>query len=220
MWKPTQQENLWFHGGNLHQSRHYSLFLALQLKARCEGIPTPVIPATSCVDSAFRVGRSWTGLEVLRYLLRYRLVRVLDTQPRHHCHGFTTAPSEPRLVRVTERGWASSTCLFFKPKAEFEPATFLTRRLAAANTPHAVPAPKRLLCITTPLPRWQIPVCAVVRWLSILGMEPTAKRRGVDNHRITVEHTSRVGEGTHVTVRVRKPNELARPKSLSEHRQC
>ncbi len=42
MWKPTQQKNLWFHGGNLHQSRHYSLFLALQLKARCEGIPTPV----------------------------------------------------------------------------------------------------------------------------------------------------------------------------------
>ncbi len=37
MWKPTQQENLWFHGGNLHQSRHYSLFLALQLKARAEG---------------------------------------------------------------------------------------------------------------------------------------------------------------------------------------
>ena len=27
MWKPTQQENLWFHGGNLHQSRHYSLYL-------------------------------------------------------------------------------------------------------------------------------------------------------------------------------------------------
>ena len=42
MWKPTQQENLWFHGGNLHQSRHYSLYLALQLKARAEGIPTPV----------------------------------------------------------------------------------------------------------------------------------------------------------------------------------
>ena len=42
MWKPTQQEGLWFHGGNLHQSRHYSLYLALQLKARCEGIPTPV----------------------------------------------------------------------------------------------------------------------------------------------------------------------------------
>ena len=33
---------LWFHGGNLHQSRHYSLYLALQLKARAEGIPTPV----------------------------------------------------------------------------------------------------------------------------------------------------------------------------------
>jgi len=42
MWKPTQQPNLWFHGGNLHQSRHYSLYLALQLKARYEGIPTPV----------------------------------------------------------------------------------------------------------------------------------------------------------------------------------
>jgi putative flavoprotein involved in K+ transport len=42
MWKPTQQEGLWFHGGNLAQSRHYSLHLALQLKARAEGIDTPV----------------------------------------------------------------------------------------------------------------------------------------------------------------------------------
>ncbi|SEL09319.1 NAD(P)/FAD-dependent oxidoreductase [Pacificibacter marinus] len=42
MWKPTQQENLWFHGGNLHQSRHYSLYLALQLKARMEGLETSV----------------------------------------------------------------------------------------------------------------------------------------------------------------------------------
>jgi putative flavoprotein involved in K+ transport len=42
MWKPTQVQNLWFHGGNLHQSRFYSLYLALQLKARYEGIPTPV----------------------------------------------------------------------------------------------------------------------------------------------------------------------------------
>ena len=42
MWKPTQQEALWFHGGNLHQSRHYSQFLSLQIKARMEGIPTPV----------------------------------------------------------------------------------------------------------------------------------------------------------------------------------
>ena len=42
MWKPTQQEALWFHGGNLHQSRHYSQFLSLQLKARMEGIHTPV----------------------------------------------------------------------------------------------------------------------------------------------------------------------------------
>ncbi|MDA1061406.1 MAG: NAD(P)/FAD-dependent oxidoreductase [Chloroflexi bacterium] len=42
MWKPTQQPGLWFHGGNLAQSRHYSKYLALQLKARFEGIPTPV----------------------------------------------------------------------------------------------------------------------------------------------------------------------------------
>jgi putative flavoprotein involved in K+ transport len=42
MWKPTEQPNLWFHGGNLMQSRHYSLYLALQLKARMEGLPTPV----------------------------------------------------------------------------------------------------------------------------------------------------------------------------------
>ena len=42
MWKPTQQEALWFHGGNLHQSRHYSQFLSLQLKARHAGIPTQV----------------------------------------------------------------------------------------------------------------------------------------------------------------------------------
>jgi putative flavoprotein involved in K+ transport len=42
MWKPTQQEALWFHGGNLHQSRHYSLYLGLQLKARYEDLATPV----------------------------------------------------------------------------------------------------------------------------------------------------------------------------------
>ncbi|QOG08710.1 NAD(P)/FAD-dependent oxidoreductase [Aureimonas sp. OT7] len=42
MWKPTAQEALWFHGGNLHQSRHYSQYLALQLKARQIGLETPV----------------------------------------------------------------------------------------------------------------------------------------------------------------------------------
>ncbi len=48
MWKPTQVPQLWFHGGNLHQSRHYSQFLAFQLKARMEGLPTPVYkPAPS-----------------------------------------------------------------------------------------------------------------------------------------------------------------------------
>lgn len=42
MWKPLKHEALWFHGGNLHLSRHYSQFVALQIKARMEGIPTPV----------------------------------------------------------------------------------------------------------------------------------------------------------------------------------
>jgi len=42
MWKPTAQEGLWFQGGNLTQSRFHSLHLALQLKARMEGVPTPV----------------------------------------------------------------------------------------------------------------------------------------------------------------------------------
>jgi putative flavoprotein involved in K+ transport len=42
MWKPLKQEALWFHGGNLHLSRHYSKYVALQLKARMEGIETPV----------------------------------------------------------------------------------------------------------------------------------------------------------------------------------
>jgi putative flavoprotein involved in K+ transport len=42
MWKPTRQEAFWFHGGNLALSRHYSQFLSLQLKARMEGLRTPV----------------------------------------------------------------------------------------------------------------------------------------------------------------------------------
>ena len=42
MWKPTNVDSLWIHGGNLHQSRHYSQFLALQLRARYEGLDTPV----------------------------------------------------------------------------------------------------------------------------------------------------------------------------------
>ncbi len=46
MWKPTHQQQLWIHGGNLHQSRHYSQFLSLQLKARYEGLSTPVYGQT------------------------------------------------------------------------------------------------------------------------------------------------------------------------------
>jgi putative flavoprotein involved in K+ transport len=42
VWKPTAQPGLWIHAGNLALVRHYSLYLALQLKARATGIPTPV----------------------------------------------------------------------------------------------------------------------------------------------------------------------------------
>ncbi|WP_157017098.1 NAD(P)/FAD-dependent oxidoreductase [Mesorhizobium xinjiangense] len=42
MYKPTAQENLWIQGGNLALSRFFSKFVALQIKARMEAIPTPV----------------------------------------------------------------------------------------------------------------------------------------------------------------------------------
>ncbi len=45
MWKPTAQQGLWFQGGNLMQCRFHSLHLALQLKARMAGVPTPVYRA-------------------------------------------------------------------------------------------------------------------------------------------------------------------------------
>lgn len=45
MYKPTVQEALWFQGGNLALQRQFSKFLALQLKARMEGIATPVYGA-------------------------------------------------------------------------------------------------------------------------------------------------------------------------------
>jgi hypothetical protein len=51
MWKPTQVPHLWVHGGNLHQSRHYSQFLSLQLKARLAGIPHLwIVPANFLQD--------------------------------------------------------------------------------------------------------------------------------------------------------------------------
>jgi putative flavoprotein involved in K+ transport len=38
MWKPTAEPGLWFMGGNFAQGRYYSRLLALQLKARFEGL--------------------------------------------------------------------------------------------------------------------------------------------------------------------------------------
>jgi putative flavoprotein involved in K+ transport len=42
MYKPLAHPNLWVHGGNLALSRFFSKFLALQIKARMEGIEAPV----------------------------------------------------------------------------------------------------------------------------------------------------------------------------------
>ena len=45
LWKPTKQSNLWFHGGNLHLSRFYSKYVALQIKGRMEQLKMkPVMP--------------------------------------------------------------------------------------------------------------------------------------------------------------------------------
>jgi hypothetical protein len=40
MWRPTPQRGLWFTAGSLAQCRIYSRFLALQIKAREEGLVT------------------------------------------------------------------------------------------------------------------------------------------------------------------------------------
>ena len=45
MWKPTNQEALWFHGGNLHLSRHYSQIVALQIKPAWKACPHRSIKA-------------------------------------------------------------------------------------------------------------------------------------------------------------------------------
>ncbi len=47
MYKPVAHPNLFIQGGNLALSRYFSKFVALQIKARMEGIPTPVYGAPS-----------------------------------------------------------------------------------------------------------------------------------------------------------------------------
>jgi putative flavoprotein involved in K+ transport len=43
LWKPTRQPGLWIHAGNFQMGRVYSRYLALQLKARYEGLPVRVV---------------------------------------------------------------------------------------------------------------------------------------------------------------------------------
>ncbi|HEX7824388.1 MAG TPA: NAD(P)/FAD-dependent oxidoreductase, partial [Mycobacterium sp.] len=46
VWKPTPVDNLWIHAGNLQQSRFFSHYLALQIKARYEKLPVEVYSPT------------------------------------------------------------------------------------------------------------------------------------------------------------------------------
>lgn len=58
MWKPVAQEGLWFHGSLIAHSRSFSRYLAQQLKARMEGIPTPVYthPGSTASDAEHQPG--------------------------------------------------------------------------------------------------------------------------------------------------------------------
>jgi putative flavoprotein involved in K+ transport len=85
MWKPTHQEALWFHGGNLHLSRHYSQYLSLQLKARMEGIPTPVYGWGRCITC--RDGRrariGWISSPIARSMtMRPAAIRTTSSRQR------------------------------------------------------------------------------------------------------------------------------------------
>jgi putative flavoprotein involved in K+ transport len=42
VWKPTRQPGLWFHNGNFGLMQFFSRILALEIKAREAGLPTPV----------------------------------------------------------------------------------------------------------------------------------------------------------------------------------
>ena len=80
MWKPTQVEALWFHGGNLHQSRHYSTFLALQLKAREVGLDTPVYGLQEVHH--LRLARAGDDDQVLARARRARAARCASSARR------------------------------------------------------------------------------------------------------------------------------------------
>ena len=47
MYEPTPQKGLWFTGHGFAQGRVWSRYVALQIKARMEGIETPVYGAVS-----------------------------------------------------------------------------------------------------------------------------------------------------------------------------
>jgi putative flavoprotein involved in K+ transport len=54
LYKPTAQQNLWIQAGNLMQSRLYSKFLAVQLKARFEGLSVHVYQPSAAAVGAER----------------------------------------------------------------------------------------------------------------------------------------------------------------------
>ncbi len=74
MWKPTQQEALWFHGGNLHQSRHYSQYSRCSLRrGRREFRRRSTVCRRYIIfpKSLPRIGRAVAGATARPLLLRF-----------------------------------------------------------------------------------------------------------------------------------------------------
>ncbi|MFL2841049.1 MAG: flavin-containing monooxygenase [Pseudohongiellaceae bacterium] len=57
LWKPTNQPGLWIQAGNFYMARFYSKYTALQIKARMEGISTPVYGIPGAVNPEQSVKR-------------------------------------------------------------------------------------------------------------------------------------------------------------------
>jgi putative flavoprotein involved in K+ transport len=57
MWKPTQQTGLWFHNHGIGGARFSSRVLALQIKAREVGMPTPVYAPQKTLQRATDLDR-------------------------------------------------------------------------------------------------------------------------------------------------------------------
>ncbi len=94
MWKPTRRPGLWFHGGNLHRSRHYSQILSLQLKARMEGMPPRSTASPTPICRAERADQNTGGV----------LNPSLPSEPGQPCLQRASAGGAPVPGRGLDRG--------------------------------------------------------------------------------------------------------------------